>query len=465
MKALIQYLSQSLREPIEAILIVGAGAGNDLPTWRELHGKHLFLAEAHPRLSEELAHRIEPSRGEEAWPLAIVAAPGQQAMLQVLNNPVYNSLLSPQGLVRHFPNLRVVNQTEVAARSLGESIDSLLLDSQRPHLLVLDAPGQAGALLEATPVRVLQSFTWIMVRCGIEPLYADEMGFSDVKTLLRGIGFDVLVDDPEAIYPQTASLFKRNDDRVRIRQLEAELHKRADEYAVQAKLVAQHQTDRDKVAQQAAEQQKLVADRDAQIGKLTQERDEQAKLAVRHKAESDQAAEQLAELQKLAADRHAQIQRLTQERDDQARLVNEQTTSLENLERQREESREAAEANVLALTTDADNLRANCDRLQRELQESRQTTSLSVRMQTLREADLKDLQARYQVVLEKNEEQYQLLAKLGERLRTAAGYFHQLAMSQSSENDAPAVVRSRKVPANTKPAENHSTGKRAKTKA
>lgn len=466
MRALIQHLSHALQEPIEAILVVGAGAGNDLPAWRELHGKRLVLAEAHPRLSEELAHRIEPSRGEEAWPLAIVAAPSQQTMLQVLNNPVYNSLLSPQGLIRHFPNLRVVNQIEVAARSLRESIEDLVLDARHPHLLVLDAPGQAGALLEATPVQVLQSFTWIMVRCGMEPLYAEEFGHSDLKTLLLRLGFDVLTDDPEAIYPQAASLFKRNDDRVRVSQLEAQLHKRKEEYAVQAKLAAQHQAERDKVAQQAAEQQKLVADRDAQIGKLTLECNKQAELVIQHKAEWDKAAEHLAELQKLAADRHAQIQKLTQERDEQARLVNEQATSLETLERQREESKKATEANVLVLTTEAENLRVNCDRLQRELQESRQTASLSVRMQTLREADLKDLQARYQVALEKNEEQYQLLAKLGERLRTAAGYFHQLATSQSSEKGIP-VVRSRKLAANAKPspAENRLTAKRAKAKA
>lgn len=321
MRALIEHLCHASQEPIETILVIGAGAGNDLPAWRELHGKRLVLAEAHPRLSEELACRIEPSRGEEAWSLAIVATPSQHAMLQVLNNPAYNSLLSPQGLVRHYPNLRTVNQTEVAARSLAESIEGLGLDARHPHLLMLDAPGQAGALLEATPAQVLQSFTWIMVRCGMEPLYADEMGLSDVKTLLRGIGFDVLVDDPEAIYPQTASLFKRNDDRVRISQLEAQLHKRGEEYAVQAKLVAQHQAERDKVTQQAAEQQKLAADRYAQIQKLTQERDEQAKLVAQHQAESDKIAQQAAEQQKLATDYYAQAQKLTLERDEQTKQV------------------------------------------------------------------------------------------------------------------------------------------------
>lgn len=466
MRALIHHLSHALQEPVETILVVGAGAGNDLPSWRELHGKRLILAEAHPRLSEELARRIEPSHGEEAWPLAIVAAPSQQAMLQVLNNPVYNSLLSPQGLVRHYPNLRVISQAEVAARSLAESIEGLGLDARRPHLLVLDAPGQAGTLLEATPVQVLQSFTWIMARCGTEPLYADEMGLSDVKKLLQGIGFDVLTDDPEAIYPQTASLLRRNDDRVRISQLEAQLHKRGEEYAVQAKLVAQHQAESDKIAQQVVEQQKLVADRHAQIQKLTQERDEQAKLAVQHKTEWDKAAGELAELQKLASSRHAQIQKLTQERDEQVRQVSEQATSLASLEQQLQESRKTAETKTIALASDVENLRASCDRLQHELQESRQTTSLSVRMQTLREADLKDLQVRYQLALEKNEDQYQLLAKLGERLRIAAGYFHQLAAPQSSKNDTPAAVRSRKLPASAKPkpAKNRSTAKRPKAK-
>jgi len=342
MRALIKHLSHASQDPIETILVVGAGAGNDLPAWRELHGKRLILAEAHPRLSKDLAQRIEPSSGEEAWPLAIVAAPSQQAVLQVLNNPLHNSLLSPQGLIKHYPNLRVVNQAEVAARSLGESIEGLVLDARHTHLLVLDAPGQAGALLEATPAQVLQSFTWIMVRCGMESLYADEMGLSDVKTLLREMGFDVLTDDPEAIYPQTALLFKRNDDRVRINQLEVQLQRRGEEFAVQAKLASQHEAELSEATQQIAEHEKLATDRHAQIQKLTQERDEQGALAIQYQNDLDKAIRQASEQEKLATDRHAKIQKLTQERDEQGKLAIQYKDDLDKATQQASEQEKLA---------------------------------------------------------------------------------------------------------------------------
>jgi len=64
-------------------------------------------------------------------------------------------------------------------------------------------------------------------------------------------------------------------------------------------------------------------------------------------------------------------------------------------------------------------------RLRQELAEARQTASLSTKLQALREADLKDLQGRYEASLSIQESQHQVLVKLGERLRAVAGYFHE----------------------------------------
>lgn len=69
--------------------------------------------------------------------------------------------------------------------------------------------------------------------------------------------------------------------------------------------------------------------------------------------------------------------------------------------------------------------------LQSELQENRQAASLSLKLQMLREADLKELQGRYQALRQKEEHQHRLLTDLGERLRTASAYFHQIANNES----------------------------------
>ena len=57
----------------------------------------------------------------------------------------------------------------------------------------------------------------------------------------------------------------------------------------------------------------------------------------------------------------------------------------------------------------------------------RQTAALSIKLQALREADLRDLQARYQETLLSQNSQHQLLVKLSERLNKASSYFHRLA--------------------------------------
>lgn len=315
MSVLIQRLAQ-LQQSLGTILVVGAGVGTDLPAWRELHGERLILAEAHPRQAEELARRVESSRGEDVWPLAIVATPTKQATLQILNNPLHSSLKPPVGLAQHYPNLRVIAQTEITARSLDESVESLTLATNHLHLLVLDAPGQAGELLTNTPPQVLQAFTWIIVHCGVEPLYADDKGLSDVTSLLRDIGFDIEAEDPEAIYPQATILLKRNDMRVEINHLKTRLRKRDEECAAQTN---------------------LAAERDKQLQKLTQERDENAKLADQHKAELDQATQQTTEQQKIAADRQAQLQKVTHERDEQAQLATKHKAELDKANKQNQE--------------------------------------------------------------------------------------------------------------------------------
>ncbi|MEQ1486837.1 hypothetical protein, partial [Methyloglobulus sp.] len=71
-------------------------------------------------------------------------------------------------------------------------------------------------------------------------------------------------------------------------------------------------------------------------------------------------------------------------------------------------------------------------KLNQELRDARQTASLSVKLQMLREADLKDLQARYQASLFTQEEQHQLLEKLGERLSVVSNYFHQMVNSEAT---------------------------------
>jgi hypothetical protein len=429
MKLLIQRLAHEMQGTPGTVLVVGAGTGAEIPLWRELGSPHLVLVEAHPRQAEELARRISSAHHEEVWPLAVVATPTAHATLQILNNPLYSSLKPPHELTRYYPNLRVVGQAEVAARSLSESIESLALDASSTHLLVVDAPGQAWDLLSATPVRLLQSFACIIVRCGMTPLYAGDRGRADIAGLLEKAGFDIELDDPDAIYPQATALLKRNDVRVRITHLEAQLRKREDEYTAQVKLgverdarlqqltqdhdgqtrlAGQHKTALEEATQRAGVQQKLADDRLAQLQKLIQERDAQTKLAVQFKADLDKTSQQLVEQQKLASGGQVQLQKLTQERDEQVKLAQqckaEQGKASQQLaEQQKLASDRQAQLQKLtqeheAQTSLATQLKADLDKASQQLAEQQKLAS--------------DRQAQLQKLTQERDEQTKLAAQL-----------------------------------------------------
>lgn len=363
MRPLIQQLVDRGDCDRATVLVVGAGGGTDLPLLRRLSPSRLILAEAHPEQAEALSGRIDPVRGEEVWSLAITAEPLAQASLHVVNNPTFSSLKAPTGLLEHFPNLREVRQATVPARSLAAAIEALALEADADHLLVLDAPGQAVDMLGATPPQALQAFSEIVVRCSLEPLYDGDKDVEEVLAMLRKIGFEPGNRDPEAIFPQTAILFARNEAYVDKLRLETQLARARADCDAQAQLAAQRAeeidrlkidhdraaslakeykagldkasrlaADRDaeleKATQLATEQQKLVADRDELVQKLIQKRDALAKLAADRDTELEKATQLAAEQQKLVAGRDEQIQKLTQERDAQVKLAAEQVQKL-----------------------------------------------------------------------------------------------------------------------------------------
>lgn len=88
------------------------------------------------------------------------------------------------------------------------------------------------------------------------------------------------------------------------------------------------------------------------------------------------------------------------------------------------------------LENDLNNIRNKDNKLQQELDEAKQTTALSLKLQMLKENDLKELQQRYQDALITQENQHELLNKLSERLSLAAGYFHQISQDQQEQNQS-----------------------------
>ena len=356
MKSLLQHIRQNTQTPPDLALVIGAGNGTSLPALRQLDSARLVLAEAHPRQAEELARRARTDLGEEVWHQAITATAQGNVTLHVLNNPNYNSLKSPAGLLTYFPNLRAISNLEAPSRTLTESITALSPAEGDDNLLILDAPGQAFELLQATSPSALQSFAWIIINGATETLYSEDSTAAESAFLLQKLGFDPVSEDQEAVYPHTALLLARNPSRVQTYRLDTEirqLHEQFDEsrrahvheaedYQQKLDQLGQHSDEQTRQLSElqnqldtlASEKAELINARDAlnkDKAALASARDEQTKLAAERQTQFDaltgEKAQLIAARDALSKDNAA----LTAARDEQTKLANERKAQLDAL--------------------------------------------------------------------------------------------------------------------------------------
>jgi hypothetical protein len=409
MSPLTQRIAKHCPNGVHTILVVGAANGGDLQNWRQLGSQHLVLTEAHPDLAAELSRRIDATRNEEVWSLAVTPSQQDDALLHVCNNPRYSSLQRAQELDIYFPSIKVTSEIRVSARAFHEAIQQSGAIESASSLLVLAAPGQSLDLIRAIAPEQLQVFEWIIVHASSVPLYERDDAEESLASL-KAAGYENVQEGPDAIHPERIVLLRRNDTRVRLGQQDLRLKQLAKEHA---RLLAQHKAELDKAMAALAEEKKSAANWHAQIQALTQERDGQAKLANDRKAELDKAIAVQAEGEKLMADRYVQIQMLTRERDAQAKASVQQKAEMERSLQASSESNAALRAELAAV---------------------KQNVSLGLRLQTLREADLKELQGRYQSLLGQYEAQRGLLLQLNEKLSAASNYFHLLSSEANHDS-------------------------------
>ena len=367
MNCLLQHIRQNTQTPTGLTLVIGAGNGASLPALRQLGSSRLVLVEAHPRQAEELARRARMDLGEEVWHQAITATAQGNVTLHVLNNPNYNSLMSPSGLLTYFPNLRAISKLEAPSQTLTESITALSPAEDDDNLLILDAPGQTLELLKATPPSALQSFAWIIINGAVETLYSGGSTATESAFWLQKLGFDPVSEDQEALYPHTSLLLVRNPTRVEAYRLDTEIRQlyeqldqcqrahvqEAEDYRQkldqlghhsdeQTRRLSERQNQLDALTSEKAE---LIAARDAlsqDKAVLTAARDQQTKLANERKTQLDALTSEKAELiaarDALSQDKAA----LTAARDEQTKLAEERKAQLEKVSSERDQAQKSA---------------------------------------------------------------------------------------------------------------------------
>ncbi len=386
------------------ILVVGGGAGADLPHWRALRGARLVVWEPQPNFADALRRNLNTHEGESVV-IAAVAPVAGEITLRVLNNPRESGLQPPTRLLEYQPRLSYVCDLTVPAQTLTQAVEPLQLAHDMPHLLVLDAPGQAGAILQSDTL-ALQSFTWLALRVGSQSLYEEDIPGDEVCDLLQRAGFELVADDLDVLPPHREMLWRRSLLKVQVLQLQRQhgaavadlAEARAELLLEKAQVVqvsdamAQAKAEADKTAnerqahidalardkaqlsQARDAQTKLAAERQAQLESLTRDKAAAEKAAAERVAQIEQLNQAKAAVDKTAADRAAQVQQLTQARDEQAKLAGEQTelaaerqAQLESLKASSDALQSqlaSARAETAAARTDATAAQANVTRVE-----------------------------------------------------------------------------------------------------
>jgi FkbM family methyltransferase len=418
MDTLFESLATLNDRPLGTVLHIGAGNGLVLARYADLAPERVVLVEGDTDTAAQLQRRAAGLRWAEVRAQAVAPKSGALAWrrytLPMLNGPVDSAALASM-----YPRLRLVGNIELQAVALAELVADLALtrDAGQQHVLVLDVPGQEAALLASLPDSLLTAFDAVLIKSCREALNPGAASLEQVLEQLcsRCYLWAAGGVQHEPLWP--VSLLRLDAQRYQTGLLQQAL----------AALQRDAQTHGQTVAALQAENASLTA----QVQSLNLLVSEGAEQTTQRLARIDELARSLEHANSAAAQSQTDIDSLGQ--------VNAALT--QGLQSRAAESAQLTEQlHSLALThqqAQAD-MAQQVQGLQRDLADARQTAALSVRLQTLRETDLRELQGRYETVIVQQQSQHALLTQLAQRLTVANQYFHQLVQTNPSITVLPA---------------------------
>jgi FkbM family methyltransferase len=301
MNDLLTCLSGLPQQPLGTIVHVGAGSGAVVADYATLAPRRVVLIEGDPDNAADLRTAARNCAWAEVVE-CIVAAEAGEALWHRFDLPRFNGLRVPARLGAHYPRLRELGTATVATTALA-SLAALNEPARKDaaDVLVLDLPGQEGALLAAVPSGLLHRFPWIVVRaCAIDDDTEDAAG-ERIADALKPHCFRPARSrvDADAAWPLL--LFQLDTARLRNERLRAKVSTLEEQAKQQQRELRQFAAERDLLAEAS------VKDK----GRLRAERDE---LAERTR----QLAQQVEALQAGIEERDRRIAEFDQRFEQQA---------------------------------------------------------------------------------------------------------------------------------------------------
>lgn len=439
----MHWLQQQLANvpPPDVIVHLGAGLCRELDLWRASGARRIVLVEPHPELLPELQRRIRPGDSAAILPLAVSADAGREPM-HLLNFALLSSLRPPTDLFRILPGLTQTDRAMVETISVDQLIGNLDLNGDGEHWLVIDTPGVEAAILDQLQSSGrLHAFARIFLSAGVEPMYEDSESVAALLERLETLGYANAgrPDNSDSDWPRYHLVLDRLAlECSKLRHELEQAEERAGQEAERARQLAA-ELEASKKALTALQESSTTRTRELEAywkeaEQAKNEAEEQGKASLAeaqnaHQSEVQALKRQLAEVQE------AHGLELAARENELAALRESSSSRVEGLEAALAEQRGKAEQ-VESLTRQLSAVEKQAQQHQAQLDKAQSDLSLALRLQMLRENDLKELQTRYGEVLTIKDEQQDLLTQLHHRLSRAAEYL-QLVHARKDDEGLP----------------------------
>jgi DNA repair exonuclease SbcCD ATPase subunit len=405
--------------------------------------QRIILVEPETGMAAKLSRNLAKQSDVRVIAAAVAAEDGQ-GELSIQNLPELNSLAQPTSALQElYPGLRLRERQQVQLLSPG----SFLKDVGglgRPLLLILETPGSERATLEAwKAARVLDQIDLLELRCAEDVLYKGAAARAELEAWLLAEGFAVTArNTDDADWPV---LQLRADHKARaLTAAEARL-------AEQAQIITQREADLKNASERAAGLEATIAQLKETIAKGN------ATVAQRE-ADLKSAADRTNTLEVTIAQLNETITKgnaTITEREADLKSATDRAAALEatisqlketvakngTIIAQREADLKGATDRAAALDATLAQLRKQTAQLNDDQQRSaldqrsvRRDLGLALRQQERLQADLRDLQERYEAVQAVRRDQDDLLRRLTPRLREAALHLQTLSLPDAGQD-------------------------------
>lgn len=392
---LAEYQAPSLGH----IVHIGAGLCDDLADYLDAGAKTVTLVEPDPATATMLREKI----GTNPQVTLIEAAISSGAQGQLLNRFSFadlNSLRNPTGLTQLFPALEVQSQEPVRVQNPTETIQHLDLSETDDNMLVIEAPGEAMDILQALEnAQVLRLFKYLRINEGSKALYQGATPIDKIHMWLERRFFvnNIMWDKSDPDCPTLSLAY----DSAGAKQARFESELTEARSALKMANMAAADTNQQLNSFQI-ESDRNIAQLQQELTTLRTDSESKAK------ANAAQSTAKIETLQRHLTNLQMEIQSLTNE-------IESHVAQVATLQQQ-----------ITTATAERDKSQQEQVPLNAKIKAAEHNLAMSLRIQSLREADLKDLQNRYKDLLGEKDGQSELLERLTASLSNAALYLQDM---------------------------------------